>query len=104
MDGYIQYRNIGEEFSRNLFLLRYVKIVRSKISFWLRTVHSFRFPYWRAGGIKYLPTKFWKILYIQVAAGSNQLFTGSIDGVDNIFSEKLWLLFSKANKLKINVN
>ena len=25
----------------------------------------------------------------QVAAGSNQLFTGSIDGVDNIFSEKL---------------
>ena len=26
---------------------------------------------------------------IQVAAGSNQLFTGSIDGVDNIFSEKL---------------
>ena len=33
MDGYIQYRNIGEEFSRNLFLLRYVKIVRSKISF-----------------------------------------------------------------------
>ena len=25
----------------------------------------------------------------QVAAGSNQSFTGSIDGVDNIFSEKL---------------
>ena len=25
---------------------------------------------------------------LQVAAGSNQLFTGSIDGVDNIFSEK----------------
>ena len=25
----------------------------------------------------------------QVAARSNQLFTGSIDGVDNIFSEKL---------------
>ena len=40
----------------------------------------------------------------QVAAGSNQLFTGHIDGVDNIFSEKFWLLFSKANKLKINVN
>ena len=43
----------------------------------------------------------------QVAAGSNEkslLFTGHIDGVDNIFSEKLWLLFSKANKLKINVN
>ena len=27
--------------------------------------------------------------YDQVAAGSNQLFTGLIDGVDNIFSEKL---------------
>ena len=26
--------------------------------------------------------------HIQVAAGSNQLFTGSIDGVDKIFSEK----------------
>ena len=40
----------------------------------------------------------------QVAAGSNQLFTGHIDGVDNIFNEKFWLLFSKANKLKIDVN
>ena len=38
----------------------------------------------------------------QVAA--DQKFTGHIDGVDNIFSEKFWLLFSKANKLKINVN
>ena len=40
----------------------------------------------------------------QVAAGSNLLFAGCIDGVDNIFSEKFWLLFSKANKMKINVN
>ena len=48
-----------------------------------------------------------QIQFRQVAAGSNQkslLFTGHIDGVDNIFSEKFWLLFSKANKLKINVN
>ena len=39
----------------------------------------------------------------QVAAGSNQKFTGHIDGVDNIFSEKLWLLFSKANKLRFTL-
>ena len=42
--------------------------------------------------------------YLQVAAGSNLLFTGHIDGADNIFREKFRMLFSKANKLKFNVN
>ena len=45
-----------------------------------------------------------KINWIQVAALASLLFTGHIDGVDNIINEKFWLLFSKANELKIDVN